>query len=121
MAFDYAKLSRPKQRAIVLLRTRNLKMARNAHAYVRGSTVKFYEWLEDGGRKLPPGASGWICGGCHLGNLGPLADADGRVDRPIRGLDQTLIGNPHHELVRAGPSIGSNAHGAQSAGVATAM
>ena len=46
MAFDYAKLSRPKQRAIVLLRTRNLKMARNAHAYVRGSTVKFYEWLE---------------------------------------------------------------------------
>ena len=23
-----------------------LKMARSAHAYVRGSTVKFYEWLE---------------------------------------------------------------------------
>ena len=55
MAFDYAKLSRPKQRAIVLLRTRNLKMARNAHAYVRGSTVKFYEWLEEGGRKLRRG------------------------------------------------------------------
>src|SRR6266481_5540067 len=55
------------------LRTRNLKMARNAHAYVRGSTVKFYEWLEDGGRKLPPGPSVWICGDCHLGNLGPLA------------------------------------------------
>ena len=73
MALDYAKLSRPKQRAIVLLRTRNLKMARNAHAYVRGSTVKFYEWLEDGGRKLPAGPSVWICGDCHLGNLGPLA------------------------------------------------
>jgi hypothetical protein len=27
----------PKQRATILLRTRNLKMARNAHAYVRGS------------------------------------------------------------------------------------
>jgi hypothetical protein len=51
MAFDYGKLSRPKQRATVLVRTRNLKMARNAHAYVRGSTVKFYEWLEEGGRK----------------------------------------------------------------------
>jgi len=55
MAFDYAQISGPKRRAKVLLRTRNLKMARNAHAYVRGSTVKFYEWLEDGGRKLPAG------------------------------------------------------------------
>src|SRR5215470_12653139 len=74
MAFDYTKLSRPKQRATVLVRTRNLKMARNAHAYVRGSTVKFYEWLEEGGRKLPPGPSVWICGDCHLGNLGQLAE-----------------------------------------------
>src|SRR5262245_53047013 len=57
MAFDYAKLSRPKQRAIVLVRTRNLKMARNAHAYVRGSTVKFYEWLE-GGQEAARGAVG---------------------------------------------------------------
>src|SRR5262252_2742215 len=71
MAFDYAKISGPKRRAKVLLRTRNLKMARNAHAYVRGSTLKFYEWLEDGGRKLPAGPSVWICGDCHLGNLGP--------------------------------------------------
>src|SRR5215472_9739094 len=45
MAFEYAQISGPKRRAKVLLRTRNLKMARNAHAYVRGSTVKFYEWL----------------------------------------------------------------------------
>ena len=89
MAFDSAQISRPKQRAKVLLRTRNLKMARNAHAYVRGSTVKFYEWLEDGGRKLPAGPSVWICGDCHLGNLGPLADADGHVDVQIRDLDQT--------------------------------
>src|SRR5262245_66163443 len=60
MAFEYAQISGPKRRAKVLLRTRNLKMARNAHAYVRGSTVKFYEWLEDGGRKLPAGPS--VCG-----------------------------------------------------------
>ena len=46
MVFDYTQISGPKRRAKVLLRTRNLKMARNAHAYVRGSTVKFYEWLE---------------------------------------------------------------------------
>jgi hypothetical protein len=30
-------------RAERLRQTRNLKMARSAHAYVRGSTVKFYE------------------------------------------------------------------------------
>jgi uncharacterized protein (DUF2252 family) len=111
MAFDYAKISGPKQRAKVLLRTRNLKMARNAHAYVRGSTVKFYEWLEDGGRKLPAGPSVWICGDCHLGNLGPLADADGHVDVQIRDLDQTVIGNPVHDLVRLALSLASAARG----------
>jgi uncharacterized protein (DUF2252 family) len=120
MAFDYAKLSRPKQRAIVLLRTRNLKMARNAHAYVRGSTVKFYEWLEDGGRKLPAGPSVWICGDCHLGNLGPLADADGHVDVQIRDLDQTVIGNPVHDLVRLALSLASAARGSDLPGVTTA-
>jgi hypothetical protein len=51
------------ERSAVLLRTRNLKMARSAHAYVRGSTNKFYEWLEaaDGrGRRLdrPSGSVG---------------------------------------------------------------
>ena len=120
MALDYAKLSRPKQRAIVLLRTRNLKMARNAHAYVRGSTVKFYEWLEDGGRKLPAGPSVWICGDCHLGNLGPLADADGHVDVQIRDLDQTVIGNPVHDLVRLALSLASAARGSDLPGVTTA-
>jgi hypothetical protein len=34
----------------------SLKMARSAHAYVRGSTVKFYEWLEEQKRgTLPEG------------------------------------------------------------------
>src|SRR5215831_9827085 len=120
MAFDYAKISGPKQRANVLLRTRNLKMARNAHAYVRGSTVKFYEWLEDGGRKLPAGPSVWICGDCHLGNLGPLADADGHVDVQIRDLDQTVIGNPVHDLVRLALSLASAARGSDLPGVTTA-
>ena len=120
MAFDSAQVSRPKQRAKVLLRTRNLKMARNAHAYVRGSTVKFYEWLEDGGRKLPAGPSVWICGDCHLGNLGPLADADGHVDVQIRDLDQTVIGNPVHDLVRLALSLASAARGSDLPGVTTA-
>src|SRR5262249_60580297 len=83
MAFDYAKISGPKRRAKVLLRTRNLKMARNAHAYVRGSTLKFYGWLGDGGRKLPPGASGWVWGECPFGNVGALARARRHARRPI--------------------------------------
>ena len=76
-----------------LFQTRNLKMARSAHAYVRGSTVKFYEWLEDSAGKVPTGPPIWICGDCHVGNLGPLADAKGRVAIQIRDLDQTVIGN----------------------------
>jgi uncharacterized protein (DUF2252 family) len=120
MASTSLQVFGPKQRAKVLLLTRNLKMARNAHAYVRGSTVKFYEWLEDGGRKLPAGPSVWICGDCHLGNLGPLADADGHVDVQIRDLDQTVIGNPVHDLVRLALSLASAARGSDLPGVTTA-
>ena len=36
----------------------------------------------------------WICGDCHLGNLGPIADGEGKVDIQIRDLDQTVIGKP---------------------------
>jgi uncharacterized protein (DUF2252 family) len=71
----------PEERAAVLERQRRLKMARSAHAYVRGNTVRFYEWLDGLARgTLPEGPPVWICGDCHLGNLGPLADADGHVD-----------------------------------------
>ena len=80
---------RPRDRQSELSQTRNLKMARSAHAYVRGSTVKFYEWLEDSAGKVPTGPPIWICGDCHVGNLGPLADAKGRVAIQIRDLDQT--------------------------------
>jgi len=30
----------------------------------------------------------------HLGNLGPLANANGKVEIAIRDLDQTVIGIP---------------------------
>jgi uncharacterized protein (DUF2252 family) len=95
-------------------------MARSAHAYVRGSTLKFYEWLEGGGATLPQGPSVWICGDCHIGNLGPLADSKGRVAVQIRDLDQTVIGNPAHDLVRLGLSLASAARGSDLPGVTTA-
>jgi uncharacterized protein (DUF2252 family) len=110
----------PKQRAEHLRATRHLKMARSAHAYVRGSTAKFYEWLEASPTGVPCGPSVWICGDCHVGNLGPLADAKGRVAIQIRDLDQTVIGNPAHDLIRLGLSLASAARGSDLPGVTTA-
>jgi uncharacterized protein (DUF2252 family) len=111
---------RPDDRPAVLIRTRNLKMARSAHAYVRGSTAKFYEWLDESSGAVPAGPPVWICGDCHLGNLGPLADAKGRVAVQIRDLDQTVIGNPAHDLIRLGLSLASAARGSDLPGVTTA-
>jgi uncharacterized protein (DUF2252 family) len=96
-------------------------MSQSAHAYVRGNTVKFYDWLENSSRgKLPEGPSVWICGDCHVGNLGPLADAKGLVVVQIRDLDQTVIGNPAHDLIRLGLSLASAARGSDLPGVTTA-
>ena len=83
------------EREAALRQIRNLKMAESAHAYVRGNTLAFYEWLGalDSSR-VPQGPPVWICGDCHVGNLGPLADTDGEIDIEIRDLDQTVIGNP---------------------------
>ena len=113
-------MTKPEERADRLRETRNLKMARSAHAYVRGSTVKFYEWLEARPANLPEGPPVWICGDCHLGNLGPLADNKGRVAVQIRDLDQTVIGNPAHDLIRLGLSLASAARGSDLPGVTTA-
>jgi uncharacterized protein (DUF2252 family) len=110
----------PEQRAARLREVQNLKMARSAHAYVRGSTARFYEWLDAGSADVPEGPAIWICGDCHLGNLGPLADRKGRVAVQIRDLDQTVIGNPAHDLIRLGLSLASAARGSDLPGVVTA-
>jgi uncharacterized protein (DUF2252 family) len=105
----------------VLEERRTLKMAGSAHAYVRGSTVQFYRWLEERGLKsVPKGPAIWICGDCHAGNLGPLAAADGTIHVQIRDLDQTVIGNPNHDLIRLALSLSSAARGSNLPGVTTA-
>jgi uncharacterized protein (DUF2252 family) len=97
-------------------------MARSAHAYVRGSTRLFYEWLiGESGHKLPDGPPIWICGDCHAGNLGPVASADGKVEIQIRDLDQTVVGNPAHDLIRLGLSLATAARGSDLPGVTTAL
>ena len=108
-------------RDVRLKELRNLKMARSSHAYVRGNTHKFYEWLRSaGGEAVPQGPAIWICGDCHVGNLGPIANNKGAIDIQIRDLDQTVIGNPAHDLIRLGLSLASAARGFDLPGVTTA-
>lgn len=115
------KTPSPAQRLPHLNQLRNLKMARSAHAYVRGSTVHFYEWLHSQpGRRLPSGPAVWICGDCHAGNLGPTGDLKGGIDVHIRDLDQTVVGNPVHDLVRLALSLATAARGSDLPGVTTA-
>jgi uncharacterized protein (DUF2252 family) len=111
----------PARRAETLAARRKLKMASSAHAYVRGSTVQFYDWLEGNGKRaVPSGPPVWICGDCHSGNLGPLAAPDGKVHVQIRDLDQSVIGNPNHDLIRLALSLSSAARGSDLPGVTTA-
>jgi uncharacterized protein (DUF2252 family) len=109
------------ERSSALREGRNLKMAGSAHAYVRGNTRKFYEWLDTAdSTKVPQGPPVWICGDCHVGNLGPIASTDGEIDIQIRDLDQTVIGNPAHDLIRLGLSLATAARGSDLPGVTTA-
>ena len=115
------KSVRPADRVPVLRLRQTLKMASSAHAYVRGSTVKFYEWLEQQKRgTLPEGPAIWICGHCHAGNLGPVAATDGRIAIQIRDLDQTVIGNPAHDIIRLALSLATASRGSDLPGVTTA-
>jgi uncharacterized protein (DUF2252 family) len=115
-----ARLPAPSRRNDLLARKRNAKMARSVHAYVRGNTLKFYEWLDQAQiKRLPQGPAIWICGDCHTGNLGPVANADGHIEIQIRDLDQTVIGNPAHDLIRLGLSLATAARGSALSGVTT--
>ncbi len=119
------KFSVPKtgdQRDRILTEQRNLKMARSAHAYVRGNTRLFYEWLDQHSESIIPGGPAiWICGDCHVGNLGPVGSMTGEVEIQIRDLDQTVIGNPAHDLIRLGLSLAMAARGSDLPGVTTAL
>jgi uncharacterized protein (DUF2252 family) len=70
----------PDGRQARLAEIRNRKMTRSAHAYVRGNTTNFYSWLDNLQPGIvPEGPAIWICGDCHIGNLGPIADTAGNV------------------------------------------
>jgi uncharacterized protein (DUF2252 family) len=97
-------------------------MACSPERYVRGSTEKFYEWLRAGScGRVSQGPDIWICGDCHAGNIGPLADWRGRIAIEIRDFDQAVIGNPAPDLVRLGLSLASAARDSDLPGVVTAL
>jgi hypothetical protein len=84
--------------------------------------TKFYDWLiSKTGVRIPEGPPVWICGDCHLGNLGPVANVKGQVEIAIRDLDQTVIGNPAHDLMRLARSLATAARGSDLPGVTTAL
>jgi len=115
-------LPKPAARAELLKARQQRKMACSPERYVRGATGQFYDWLRSRTRgRLSEGPEIWICGDCHIGNIGPLADPQGRVVMEIRDLDQAVIGNPAHDLVRLGLSLASAARGSDLPGVATAL
>ncbi|KAF1013605.1 MAG: hypothetical protein GAK29_04728 [Acinetobacter bereziniae] len=109
-------------RSAELNERRNLKMARSIHAYVRGNTAKYYDWLKQAEiSSIPQGPAIWICGDCHTGNLGPVANAEGKIDIEIRDLDQTVIGNPANDLIRLGLSLATAVRSSDLPGVVTAQ
>ncbi|CAN5847849.1 DUF2252 domain-containing protein [soil metagenome] len=110
----------PSERTKTLIARRELKMARSAHAYVRGSTERFYEWIAlDAGRSVPSGPAVWICGDCHVGNLGPIGRPVGAAVVELRDLDQAVIGNPAHDVVRLALSLAMSARSSDLPGVIT--
>ena len=78
--------TRPQDRRAVLSQRRGLKMARSAHAYVRGNTLQFYEWLASATGKLlrqgPPCLDLWRLSPWKSGPCGrrawPSADCNQR-------------------------------------------
>jgi uncharacterized protein (DUF2252 family) len=69
---------------------------------------------------VPEGPAVWICGDCHVGNLGPVGSIKGAIEISIRDFDQTVIGNPAHDLLRLGLSLAMAARASDLPGVTTA-
>lgn len=116
------KTVQPGDRTQVLNTVRNRKMAKSVESFVRGSTEQFYQWLQASGpRALPQGPNVWICGDCHVGNLGPVASKSGKLAIQIRDFDQAVIGNPTHDLIRLALSLAMAARSSDLPGITTAL
>lgn len=111
----------PDERQDALRGRRLRKMARSAHGYVRGNTQQFYEWLSEMPKiALPDIEPIWICGDCHIENLGALAGRTGDIAVQIRDFDQAVIGHPGLDVIRLSLSLASAARSSDLPGTVTA-
>jgi uncharacterized protein (DUF2252 family) len=87
------------------------------------AAIRFYDWLNSKAveASIPVGPDIRICGDCPSGNLGPVADVEGKIDIQVRDLDQTVMGNPVHDLLRLGLSLTRAARSSDLLGVTTAL
>lgn len=107
-------------RKATLEQRRRRKMAQSAHAFVRGSIEHFYEWITSRhAPALPEGPAIWICGDCHVGNLGPLADDDGHVHIRLRDFDQCAVAHPAFDLCTLALSLAVLARSSDLPGLST--
>ncbi|MBN8839110.1 MAG: DUF2252 family protein [Sphingomonadales bacterium] len=106
------------ERQTVFARYRELKMARSVN-FARGAIADFYQWPDDAPTATPDLPRARICGDYHIGYLGPPADEAARVHIEIRDLDQSVIGNPAHDLLWLGLSPVPAARRSVLPGVAT--
>ena len=118
---NYKMLVPPEDRMSVLTAERNHKMAASVARLCAGhGTTRFYEWLE-ASRPI------WRCPRARL-DLRRLPCRKSRAGReyqrragdPDTRLDQTVIGNPAHDLIRLGLSLAMAARGSNLPGVTTA-
>jgi uncharacterized protein (DUF2252 family) len=73
-----------------------------------------------GGRQATARSRGLDRWRLPFGQPGPLADETGDIDIQIRDLDQSVIGNPVHDLIRLGLSLATTVRGSDLPGVTTA-
>jgi len=115
------KITEMADRRGLLRQCRNLKMARSAHAMSAVTPSN----STNGWKRLKPRSfrkdrrSGFAAIAISA-IFGPIADKQGLIDFEIRDLDQTVIGNPAHDLIRLGLSLATAARGSDLPGVTTA-
>ena len=83
--------------------------------------MKFYEWLEVQKRgTLSEGLAVWILRRLSCRQSWTAGDANGKIRVQIRDLDQTVVGNPSHDLIRVALSLATASRGSNLPGVTAA-
>ncbi len=96
----------PRERQARLQDLQDTKMSESAHGFVRASLPLFYRTLEERpGHSFPLGPPVWICGDCHVENVGAVADAAGVTELSLNDLDEAVVGSPTHDLLRMALSV----------------